>query len=315
MAAPRSIASLTISFGLVAIPTKLYSATESKSAVSFNLLHKDCGARVKQQLFCPAHQAVVERSDTVKGYEFEKDKYVIFEPAELEAFEASARHTIDIVAFVPLDAIDPIFFDKAYYLAPNKRGAKPYQLLAQAMAETGTCAIATWVMKGKQHVSQLRAGPDGLVLQQLLYADEVRSQSALDIEKPAVQPAELKLAEQLIGQYRVDGYDPTQFKDEEKERLLAAIDQKIAGKKITLQPAAQPESAEVIDLVDALRASLRKRGAAPSKAKAEPAQAEPAAVPVAEPAAPKQRKAARRTVNADTPAAPATPARKTGTRK
>lgn len=304
MAAPRSIASMTISFGLVSIPCRMFSATESKSAVSFNMLHKDCGARVRQQLYCPAHQAVIERSDTVKGYEFEKDKYVVFEPSELEAFEATASHSIDIVAFLPTNAIDPIYFEKAYYLGPDKRGAKPYQLLAQAMIETGTCALAKFVMKGKQNVAQVRAGPDGLILQQLLYADEVRPQSAIGIDKPEVQPAELKLAEQLVEQYRVDSYDPAQFKDEEKERLLAAIDQKIAGKKITLQPAAQPEGAEIIDLVEALRASLKGSGAAATRLKAQ-------ATPVGE-TTPKQRKSARRSVTAD---APATPARKTGTRK
>jgi DNA end-binding protein Ku len=137
------------------------------------------------------------------------------------------------------------------------------------MTETGTCAVAKFVMKGKQNVAQVRAGSDGLILQQLLYADEVRAQSAIGIEKPDVQPAELKLAEQLIEQYRVDTYDPTQFKDEEKERLLAAIDQKIAGKKITLQPAAQPEGAEIIDLVEALRASLKGSGTVAAKQKPE----------------------------------------------
>jgi DNA end-binding protein Ku len=127
--APRSIASLTLSFGLVSIPIKVYSATESGSSVSFNLMHKDCGTRLKQQYICPTHQKVVERSDMVKGYEFEKEKYVIFEPSELEALEANASHTIDIVSFMPNDAIDPIFFDKPYYLGLDKRGAKPYSLL------------------------------------------------------------------------------------------------------------------------------------------------------------------------------------------
>ena len=305
MSAPRSIASMTISFGLVSIPCRMFSATESKSGVSFNMLHKNCGARVRQQLYCPVHKAVVERSDTVKGYEFEKDKYVIFEPSELEAFEATASHSIDIVAFLPSGAIDPIYFDKAYYLAPDKRGAKPYQLLARAMAETGTCALAQFVMKGNQNVAQVRAGPDGLILQQLLYADEVRAQSAIGIDKPEVEPAELKLATQLIAQYRVNSYDPTAFKDEEKERLLAAIDQKIAGKQVTLQPAAPPAGAEIIDLVEALRASLKGRGTAATRQKSE-------AAPVAEP---KQRKSARRTVATDAPTAAATRARKMGTRK
>ena len=178
--AARSIATLSLSFGLVSIPVKVYSATESSSSVSFNLLHS-CGSRLKQQYVCIKEGVVVERADMVKGYEFDKDRYVTFTAAELKALEESARHTIDIISFIPLSAVDPIYYDKAYYLAPDKRGGKPYGLLIEAMRESGRCALARWVWKGKQLVVQVRPGADGLILQQLLYADEVRSMKELDI--------------------------------------------------------------------------------------------------------------------------------------
>jgi DNA end-binding protein Ku len=161
--AARSIASLSLSFGLVSIPVKLYSATESSGGVSFNLLHK-CGSRVKQQYLCIKENIPVERADMVKGYEFDKDRYVMFEPAELKALEEQSRHTIDIISFIPLTAVDPIYYDKAYYLAPDKRGAKPYHLLMEAMRESGRCALAKWAWKGKQYVVQVRPGEDGLIL-------------------------------------------------------------------------------------------------------------------------------------------------------
>lgn len=266
--AARSIASLTLSFGLVSIPVKLYSATESADGIRFNFLHT-CGSRVRQQYVCIKEDKPVERSELVKGYEFEKDRYVMFEPSELKALEEGSRHTIDIVAFVPLEKVDPIYYDKAYFLAPDKRGAKPYGLLMEAMRESGRCALATWAWRGKQYVVQVRPGEDGLVLQQLLYADEVRSMKELDIEKAAAKPAELKLALQLIEQISVDEYDAAAFKDEEKERIKDAIDEKIAGKEIVA--AESPErgeagSAQVIDIVEALKASLAK-----SPAKAAPA--------------------------------------------
>src|SRR5215212_1947712 len=212
--AARSIASLSLSFGLVSIPVKLYSATESASGVSFNLLHT-CGSRVKQQYLCLKENVAVERADMVKGYEFEKDRYVMFKPDELKTLENAARHTIDIVAFIPLTAVDPIYFDKAYYLAPDRRGAKPYGLLLEAMRESGRCALARWAWKGKEYVVQVRAHADGIVLQQLLYSDEVRSMKDLDIEKADVQKAELNLALQLISQIAAESYDPAAFVDEE----------------------------------------------------------------------------------------------------
>jgi DNA end-binding protein Ku len=298
--AARSLASLSLSFGLVSIPVKVYSATESAAGISFNLLHK-CGSRVKQQYLCIKENIPVERADMVKGYEFDKDRYVMFAPEELKALEDASRHTIDIVSFVPLTSVDPIYYDKAYYLAPDKRGAKPYGLLLEAMRESGRCALATWAWKGKQYVVQVRPGEDGLVLQQLLYADEVRSMKDLQVEHADVQPSELALALQLIAQISTDSYDPKAFKDEEKARIQAAIDEKIAGKQIVVnEEHAAPAGAQVIDLMEALRASLgTKKAAAPKPA---PVAVEPE----------KQRKGPKRAspAEAEVPAARRARARK-----
>ena len=249
------------------------------------MLDKD-GARLKQQYVSEKDQHVVERAEMVKGYEFEKDRFVIFQPEELKALQESPSHTIDIVAFIPDKAIDPIFYDKAYYLAPDKRGGKPYNLLIEAMRESGRVALAKWAWKAKQYVVQVRPAEDGLVLQQLLYADEVRSMKELDIEKVTVSPAELKLAMQLIEQISEDTYDPTMFEDEEKKRILAAIDEKIAGKQIVANEPHEPASggAQVIDLVEALRASLGKAAASRARRRRRRARhrskaAEPVAAP------------------------------------
>ena len=302
--AARSIASLSLTFGLVSIPVKLYSATESAGAVSFNMLTPD-GSRVRQQYVSAKDGQPVERSQLVKGYEFEKDRFVIFSGDELKALQESPSHTIDIVAFIPEKAVDPIFYDKGYFLAPDKRGAKPYQLLLAAMRKSGRCALATWAWKGKQYVVQVRPGEDGLVLQQLLYADEVRSMKDLDIEKANISEAELQLALQLIQQIAEDTYDPGRFEDKEKQRILAAIDEKIAGHQIVQPEEAQPaEGAQVIDLMDALRASLGKTPAAKRKG-AGAASAEVI------PAASKDRKGVRRAPAkpAEEPVAAPAPAR------
>jgi DNA end-binding protein Ku len=294
--AARSIATLSLSFGLVSIPVKVFSATETSGSVSFNLLH-NCGSRLKQQYVCLKEGVVVERADMIKGYEFDKDRYVTFTPAELKALEESARHTIDIISFIPLPAVDPIYYDKAYYLAPDKRGAKPYRLLMEAMRESGRCALARWVWKGKQYVVQVRPGEDGLILQQLLYADEVRSMKDLDIEQADIAKPELQLALQLIDQISADTYVPSEFRDEEKERVLKAIDEKIEGKQIVVnEQAAEPAGGQIIDLTEALRASLSSRKPAAKTA-------EPAAEPV------KERKAPKRAATAAAAEPEAPPAR------
>src|SRR6187549_2020182 len=221
--AARSIASLTISFGMVSIPVKLYSATEASRAISFNLLHKACGSRLKQQYLCIKEEIPVARDDMVKGYEFAKDQYVMFTPEELKALEEAGTHSADITEFVPLKTIDPVYFDKAYYLGPDKGGAKPYALLARALRESGRCALGRWAARGKQYIVMIRPVEEGLVMQQLLYADEVRSIREVEIPETEVKPAELKLATQLIEQQSVDRFDPTEYVDDVRARVEKAI--------------------------------------------------------------------------------------------
>lgn len=305
----RSIASLTLSFGLVNVPVRLYSATEPGSDVRFNLLDKD-GSRLKQQYINERTRRVVERKDMMKGYEVEKDHFVLFTPEELKNLEEGSSHVIDIVSFVPLSSIDPLFYDKSYLLAPDKRGAKPYSLLAEAMRQSDRCALAKWAFKAKQYIVQVRADEHGLILQQLRYAEEVRSLADLDIETAPVSSTELQLALQLVDQIAADTFDPAQFQDEEKARVLAAIDEKVQGKEIVASAHGEeePASGQVIDLMDALRSSLQKKKPAakstPSRAatnvtklKPTPAARKPAkrAVTTLEPqAAPAPRSRARK---------------------
>jgi len=263
--AARSIASLTVSFGLVSIPVKLFSATEASRAISFNLLHKACGSRLKQQYICIKEEVPVAREDMAKGYEFAKDQYVIFSPEELKALEEVGTHMAEITEFVPIDAVDPVYFDKAYYLGPDKGGAKPFALLASALRESKRCALGRWAARGKQYIVMIRPVEDGLVMQQLLYAGEVRSIKDLEIPKTEVKDAELKLAKQLIEQQASDTFDPTAYTNEVAARIEAAVQKKVEGEEITLAEA--PEGgAQVIDLMEALRASLEKK--APARAKA-----------------------------------------------
>jgi len=300
MAAARSIASLTLSFGLVSIPVKLYSATETASAVKFNLLAKD-GSRLKQQYVSEKDQTVVPRAEMVKGYEFEKDRFVLFSAEELKALEEASSPTIEIMAFIPEKSVDPLYYDKAYLIAPDKRGGKPYALLAEAMRKSGRCALAKWAWKSKQYVVQVRPVEDGLVLQQLLYADEVRSLKDLGIEPVTVTAGELQLALQLIDQISQDAYDPSQYADEERKRILAAIDEKIAGKQVVASAHDEaPSTAQVIDLMEALRASLGKKTGAP-----QPVVVEAADAPQAQA---RERKGAKRAAtpkSEETAAAPA----------
>src|SRR3954462_4460024 len=188
----RSIASMSISFGLVSIPVKLYSATEASRAISFNLLHKTCGSRLKQQYICVKEEVPVAREDMAKGYEFAKDQYVMFSPEELKALEEAGTGSAEISEFVPIEAIDPVYFDKAYYLAPDKFGAKPYALFARALRESSRCAVGRWAARGKQYIVMIRPVEHGLVMQQLLYAGEVRSIADIDIPETEVKDAELK---------------------------------------------------------------------------------------------------------------------------
>src|ERR1700675_2561341 len=272
--AARSIASLTVSFGLVSIPVKLYSATEASRAISFNLLHKGCGSRLKQQYICIKEEVPVVREDMVKGYEFAKDQYVMFTPEELKAMEEAGTHIAEITEFVPIEAVDPVYFDKAYYLAPDKGGAKPFALLASALRESKRCALGRWAARGKQYIVMIRPVEEGLVMQQLLYAGEVRSMKDIEIPKTEVKAAELNPPRMLIEQQTSEKFDPTLYTDEVAARIEAAVQRKVEGEEVTLAEA--PEGgggAQVIDLMEALRASLEKKAAAPSKAREPQAEA------------------------------------------
>jgi len=273
--AARAIASGTISFGLVSIPVKLYSPAESAAGVSFNLLHAKCKTRLKQQYICPTDDnEVVPREDMVKGYEFSKGQWVTFTPEELEALEEVASKSIEITEFVPADKVDPVFVDKMYYLGPDKGGDRPYKLLAEAMRKTGRAALAKYAARGKQYLVLVSPRPDGLVMQQLHYADEVRPFSEVPIGEAEIKEAELKLAIQIVEQISTDSFRPEQYRDEVKERILAQVQRKVEGQEITAAAAPAPQ-AQIIDLMEALKASLQLKGPAkaePVEEKAEPAK-------------------------------------------
>ncbi len=263
----RSIGSATVSFGLVAIPIKLYTATDSKGSFSFNLLHKKDGSRLKQQYVCIKENTVVERDDMVKGYEFAKDRYVVFTPEELKELEEKASQTIEITEFVPVSEVDPVYYDKVYYLGPDKGGDKPYMLLAKAMHESGRVAIGKYAARGKQFIVMVRpTADDRLVMQQLHYADEVRSAKDIDVGKVEVKDQELKLALQLIDQIAVESFDPTRYDNEVRDRIKEHIDRKVAGEEIQVADSERPQ-AQIIDLMDALKASLGKKAPAAPVAK------------------------------------------------
>jgi DNA end-binding protein Ku len=257
----RSIASLTISFGLVAIPVKLYSATVSSERISFNLLRQKDGSRVKQQYIAVNDGKPVERAEMVKGYEFAKDQYVMFSPEELKALEDATTHAIDIGQFVPLDSVDPLYFDGTYYLAPDKGGAKPYTLLTTALRKAQQCAVGRWISRGKEHIVIIRALEDGLAMHQLHFQAEVRSLKDLGIEAAPVSEPELKLARQLIDQLGAKRFDPNEFTDEHRARVEAAIQRKVDGKEVSLaEGPVSTKGGNVIDLMEALRASIDARG-------------------------------------------------------
>jgi DNA end-binding protein Ku len=282
----RAMGSATISFGLVTIPIKLYSATESSSGVSFNLLHEKCKGRVKQQYICPReNNEVVERSALVKGYEFAKDQYVIFTEEELKALEEAATKTIEITEFIPLEKVDPIYFERPYYLGPDRGADKSYQLLIAAMKETGRCAIAKYAARGKQYLVLLRPHENALVMQELKYADELKSLDEIETGKADVKEMELKLAIQLIEQISAKDFEPEKYHDDVKDRMLAQIEKKVQGEEISVAQAAEPQG-KIIDLMEALKASLSGKPATAGEEATEEERKQPkrAARKVAEPA-------------------------------
>jgi len=267
----RSIGSATVSFGLVSIPVRMYVATHSEQP-SFNLIHGVCKSRIKQQTWCPRCERVVERSELVKGREVAKDQYVLFTDEELKALEAAASQAIDIQEFVPLADVDPVYFQDTHYLGPDKGGDKAYQLLAEAMRDTGMVALAQHVSRGKERLVLIRPFADGLALHTLYYADEVRAFDEVERgPKATVKAAETNLARKLIEQLAADGFTPQQYHDHWRERLQEAVDQKIAGEEVAV-PAVQPAQAKVIDLMEALKQSLSREGGRATPRSAQPVE-------------------------------------------
>ena len=253
---PRSIWSGAISFGLVNVPVKLYTAVRKKD-VRFHQLHEKDGVRIQQKRVCPAEDVEVPYDEIVKGYEIAKDQYVMIEPDELEALDPEATHTIDIEDFVHLDEIDPLYFDSSYYLVPDNRGEKAYRLLLTAMRDAGMVGIARVVLRTKQYLSAVRPVGDALVLTTMNYADEVTDAADLDVpDTKSVEPSskELGMASRLIESLATD-FDPERYRDTYRERVLDLIEQKAAGKEIVAPPETETR-APVVDLMAALEASL-----------------------------------------------------------
>jgi len=255
----HSIGSATISFGLVSVPVKMFSTGESSAAISFNWLHKKDGARLKQQYVCSKDGDKVEKDDMVKGYEFSKGQYVIFTPEELKALEEKASGAIDIAEFLPAEQVDRLYQDRCYFLGPDKGGERAYTLLGQALKQTGRVALGQYAARGKQYLVLVRPLHDGLVMEQLRYADEVRSIDEVPIPKTEVKKPELTLAVQLIEQAASEAFRPEAYADNVRKRVLEQIQRKVEGQEITEEPAEAPKT-QIIDLMAALKASLAKGG-------------------------------------------------------
>jgi DNA end-binding protein Ku len=276
----RSIGTATISFGLVSIPTKLYTTNETANDIHFNMLHDKDGARLKQQYVCTCCGEVVDREHTAKGYEHAKGQYVMLTTDELKALDAVATQTIALEEFVPASEIDPLYVEKSYYLGPDKGGDRAYALIRDAMLKSGLVGIASYSARGKQYVVALRPYREGLMMHQLRYAAEVKDWAEVPLpDLPESKEAELAMAQMLIQQLTVPTFTASKYTDVVQARMRELIEKKIDGQEISA-PVAAP-AGQVIDILAALKASLG--GAATSA----PAIAAPA--PAVEPAAKARR--------------------------
>jgi DNA end-binding protein Ku len=255
----HAIGSATISFGLVSVPIQLYSTGESSAAVSFNWLHKKCGSRLKQQYVCSKDGDKVERDDMIKGYEFAKGQYVLFTPEELKTLEEKATGSIDITEFVQAPQVDRLYLDRCYFLGPDKGGERAYRLLSEALKKTGRVAVGQYAARGKQYVVSIRPLEGALVMEQLRYANEVKSIAEVPVGKVDLKKAEVDLAVQLIEQAASDAFHPEAYEDNVRKRILEQIQRKVDGQEITEEPEQAPKT-QIIDLMEALKASLAKGG-------------------------------------------------------
>jgi DNA end-binding protein Ku len=269
--AARATSSGTISFGLVSIPIKVFTATSSKD-VHFSMLHDKDKSRLKQQYVCATCGEIVDRSHTVKGYEYQRDQYVVVSDEEIAALQQKTDQTIEISEFVPIAQVDPIYFEKSNLLGPDKGGHKAYQLLHRAMTQTKRVAVGRYATRGRQQLVLLRPMGEGLAMHGLYYADEVRNFSDIEIDTTiAIKDNELELAKQLVDQLANDKFEPEKYEDDYRRALLAAVDRKVAGEEIVAPP---PEEAreQIIDLVAALKKSLADKAAKAPAAEAAPAR-------------------------------------------
>src|SRR5437762_7729200 len=262
----RPLRNATISFGLVNIPVRFYTATKTED-IHFDLLHASCGTRVNRKWWCPYHEEIVSSDELVRGYPISKNKYVTFTDEEIDALESDDNRALDITEFVDMQQIDPVFYEKAYFLGPSPGGGKTYKLLAAAMKKQNKVAVARWVAAGKQHLVVVRPFQDGLVLHTMYYADEVRDFKAIDIEEAPVREKEVQLAEMLINELTEKKFNPLEYKDEYRERLLDRIKAKSHGKAIVAEEKEEEKGGEVIDIMEALRRSLEGgKAASPRRA-------------------------------------------------
>ena len=256
-----------ISFGLVNIPVKIYSANDSGGKISFNQLHAERKTRLKQQMYDPETGEIVPRDQIIKGYEYAKDQYIVFTEDELDQLELATSRSMDITEFVPLETVDPLYFETGYYLGPDKGADRAFTLLSAALTEMKHAAVAKYVARGKQNLILLRPMGKGLVMQQLRYQDEVRAQSEVPIPDSNVTEAEMGLARQFIQGLSQPAFDVSKYKDEYREKLRDLIDRKVRGETVVISPAPEPES-KVVDLMEALKASLARSGQTPAPAAA-----------------------------------------------
>ncbi len=264
--AARATASGTISFGLVAIPIKVYGASQSKT-VRFSMLHTGDHSRLKQQYVCASCEQIVPRSDTVKGYEYSRGQYVVMTDDELKALEKKTDRTIEIEEFIPIDQVDPIFFEKSNLLGPDKGGHKSYRLLCSAMIDSGKVALGRYGTRGRQQLVLLRPTMEGLTMHGLFYADEVRRFDDIDLgDEVEFKQGELDLAKQLIEQLANEKFEPEKYQDEYRQAVLSAVDRKVAGEEIVIVE--EPDRRDqIIDLVAALKESLASQSPGGAKAK------------------------------------------------
>lgn len=263
----RPLRNATITFGLVSIPVRLYTATKTED-IHFNLLHASCGTRVNRKWWCPYHEQIVSSDELIRGYAVTKNKYVTFTDEEIEALETDDNRALDIVEFVDLKEIDPVFYEKAYFLGPAPGGGKTYNLLATAMKKQNKVGVARWVAAGREHVVVVRPYENGLILHTMYYADEVRDFGAIDLEHAPVREKEVQLAEMLINELTEKKFDPLQFKDEYRQRLMDRIRAKAQGKFIVAEEKEEKKAGEVIDIMEALRRSLEGGRASASRRQA-----------------------------------------------